>query len=196
MSAAFFDYVDKLIPPWVAPRTLTIGESSGLTPEGEDCGPRSATAFDENGVPREYNMPFFRYVRAVDPAGNICALIVAPTRNGDPASDFGGYEVMIRKAKIAKGWLIAERGEEYKGMDDDQYGAFLAKKVKDRQAAYLQLQKKQEEEHESLVMKAQKQQSASIASAIANSMGGGANATIAALEDRIKQLEGKGGKRA
>ena len=82
----------------------------------------------------EFTMPFQQYVRAMDPAGNICTLHIKGSRlpQDDQNTGFGAAQVA---KKQLSGWLICERVSEARdhhgvvfntnGKNEEEYGEYL-----------------------------------------------------------------------
>lgn len=147
----FFEFVDKVCPPWTPPRTLPDELGRLLTDEKEDAGTRAVAAckpvkgtkpeiemvevVELDGkklVERkvEFNPPFQRYLRGLDPAGNIMPITVTTCRGvGD---DSTGFDSLAVSRKLAHGWLIAEPEYSYKGYAGKEYADYLAKQYTER----------------------------------------------------------------
>lgn len=121
--------IEKRCPPWVQAITEEALNCEGLTPSNQECGKRTMRLrfkahpdldvdFEKRDavgcVTREFDMPFYPYVRAVDPAGNLVTLLVSTTRDEKSAEEIG-YRNTIISRKKSTGWLIAELDQEHNG---------------------------------------------------------------------------------
>ena len=149
----YFAKINQLCPPWV-PEPVQVNHpfSGQLTDYAEDAGSRVVHVRDEQGELRLFNMPFFPYVRAVDPAGNLLPLITGTCR--DPAEDVSGYASQIISQKKRAGWLIAEPHEEHKGYVGQEYGKLLFDEMASRKAKHKKRMDSEELRHRTAAEKA------------------------------------------
>lgn len=120
--------LDRLMPRWTVAPYATH----------PTLNPGTAYADHERNHPREvidpihgtvHNTPFKRYIRALDPAGNICSLIVSsvrPTPEFPDGDDGIGTEQRVVSAKMRSGWLILEPGHESASFGGRQGRDYLA----------------------------------------------------------------------
>lgn len=117
--------IEARIPPWRAIRSMTTvdGAHEGIIMHGQQESRFVVTTEREivqvSGgfifapkppMQRDFDMPVCYYVRAVDPSGNLCALVVATAHNmtNDDVVNVAD-SIMMRKRR--QGFLLAEPGE-------------------------------------------------------------------------------------
>lgn len=145
--------IDNTVPPWRPDRNAeTTKDGAMITPFGVDCGPRTLVR-ELDGRQVEFVMPFQRYIRAIDPAGNIMPLTVCSCRNeADQLGEGGDPQFAERMIgiKISQGWLIAEReGAARRNMSVEDYGTLLSTEIESRRKKYNEQQAIERETYES-----------------------------------------------
>lgn len=122
---------DFILPRWTAPKVLPEKDRA-LTPYNAPNGARTLMV-QENGFFEERVVPYARYLRAIDPAGNVVALPVS-TNRVDPF-DGTDYESKIMARKRAHGWLFVD--EAPYGLSLDEWHEKLKVELKTRQGRHV-----------------------------------------------------------
>ena len=128
-SKDYHAVVDSLSVPWVPPAVKYVESAYPTSAAFSDAsGTREVKMVARDGTTgrktrRTMVQPHKRYVRAIDPAGDLCSLIVSTCRpdRDKPSGDDGletAARVIARKNRL--GWLILER-------DEDMQNPFAAK---------------------------------------------------------------------
>lgn len=164
----YMSEIDAELPPWQP----DAYESSQVLNPG--------AAYSANGGPRlavdhinqrEYELPQFKYVRALNPAGKVMPLIISTCRPGPEfpnGDDRLGTEYRVIGEKRKKGWLVLERGESWAGREGDDYLAWCFA-VKDlRKAINAHHESVDQKDHESKLLSAMRTQSEMISQAVVN----------------------------
>lgn len=121
----YFAVFDAMLPPWqVFPYAVEKGSKAAFSDA-------SGAAEVRMGSRTTSVVSYRRYVRAIDPGGNLCQLIVSTCRPGPHYKDgfdtCGTYSRVI-STKNARGWLIVERDpltwSLYSGRRDQEYAAW------------------------------------------------------------------------
>lgn len=132
-SVDYFAKFDEFVPKWQAIGYEKVNGSLGAF--SESVGPAEVKV-----APRTTRvMPYMRYVRAIDPAGNVCPLSVSSVRPS-PAFPDGhdkcGTLNRVIAEKNAAGWLIVENSQlmwsPYSGKAGQQYAAWALAVMKYR----------------------------------------------------------------
>lgn len=186
--------IDQLCPPW-GPDIYKEHET--LEPGcaySDNSGPRLVV---DHRAMREYSLPHFRYVRALNPAGSVVPLIVStvrPTPEFANGEDGLGTEHRVIGEKQKKGWLVLEPNAAemgYAGRSGDEYYAWVMA-VRDYRMQVNQYHEDQDkQDYQSKMLSAMKEQGkvqaeqtstmvAQIAGAIGQSV---ANAMVQAQAD-------------
>ncbi len=195
--------IDDTVPPWRPDHNTEITKDGAhITPYGVDCGPRTMTRGEGSRYSRfEFVMPFQRYIRAIDPAGNIMPLTVCSCRNEQDQLGEGGDPQFAERMigiKRSQGWLIAEREYAHKeGKTAEEYGAFLAGEIKNRRGKWELFQADERKAYESKQDRAIEDRmrvmgeqhvaqnedlATKVATAVATAMQGGGDGRVAQLE--------------
>ena len=131
-------------------------------------------ALDDNSKQREaisatgqvYQLPHYRYVRALNPQGEFQALIVSTARPSPehPDGDDGiSSATRIMGEKVRRGWLIVERGPEAEtwmqagGRVGDEYLAWIYAVRDHRRRLHLQEEQRGKAEYELQAVRLQRQ---------------------------------------
>lgn len=133
----YYAEIDTMQPPWVPPAAKYLEGSYPSSAAFSDAsGPRELRVIEKDprtgrNVRRTRTMPHKRYVRAIDPQGNLCSLIVSTCRpdrdkpNGDDGLETAS-RVIARKSRI--GWVVVERDEDthnpFSGKTGQDYAAW------------------------------------------------------------------------
>lgn len=137
---------DQVLPRWTPdpnalpeflPRPGKDGKA--VTPYEGYNGPRSVSAPDEDGFIVEHVVPFARYIRAVDPAGNVVPLIVSTNRVD--YDDGTGFEGKQRQLKQRQGWLFID--DPPYGVDAETWHEKLEGIIEERRAKHAAIEAKQ-----------------------------------------------------
>mgnify|MGYP001559015770 FL=1 len=113
----YFAIVDAMQPPWVPPTVKYVDAGFPTSAAFSDAsGVREVRVIEKDPktgrqVRRTRVMPHKRYVRAIDPQGNLCSLIISTCRpdRDKPDGDDGietATRVIARKSRL--GWLVVE----------------------------------------------------------------------------------------
>lgn len=142
-SKDYFAEIDRTVPAWIMGATVDLTGKAMISDIEKGANSlRTMNVRLPNGSVTEFTMPWQRYLRAIDPAGNLSCLTVTTCQK--PDDDETGFEDKIKAIKKRAGWFIAERGEEYNGLLDQEYGAFVLALAKHRAAAHAEAQAEQE----------------------------------------------------
>lgn len=115
-SVNYFAKIDQLMPKWH--RAPSLRPDAHVLSDDQYQGARNITT--SSGA--SFTMPFQKYVRAIDPVGNMTALTIATSRV--PEDDNTGYADRAVSIKRRKGWLIAEEAEYWQGPHYGQEHAY------------------------------------------------------------------------
>ena len=144
----YYARIDAMQPPWVVPTAKYIDAGFPTSAAFSDAsGPREVRTVVMDGQGRRMRrtqiMPHKRYVRAIDPQGNLCSLIVSTCRadREKPTGDDGletMSRVIARKSKL--GWLVVERDEDthnaFAGRVGQDYAAWALAVMEHRKQIY------------------------------------------------------------
>ena len=128
-SKDYFVEVDRMQPAWVPENTQVIqGSGAALS---DRTGPREVVIGTVGRKKQIRTIPYVKYVRAIDPAGNLCCFSVSTCRQTPERPDgddgLGTYmRIISEKSKI--GWLVLERDpatwNPYSGKQGQDYIAW------------------------------------------------------------------------
>jgi hypothetical protein len=129
----FYDEIDSMVPPWEPSVHVTShdgDQGAVLYPTSEPSQRVALALFYDNatGEPRqgEFTMPFQKYLRAMDHAGNIVPLTIKTCQIA--AEDQTGFEQSIVARKVQAGWIVCERNwPNAYGLQGETYAEFLRK---------------------------------------------------------------------
>jgi hypothetical protein len=132
---SFFAEVDSFVPPWqpsnyMAMSDQNAGQGAVLYPTTEPSQRvivgHAYDVVTGEPVRCEFAMPYQKYLRAMDGAGNIQPLIIKTCQIAE--EDTTGFDQSIVSRKVQAGWLICERGQpNMLGLDGEGYGEYLRK---------------------------------------------------------------------
>lgn len=173
-SKDYWRLIESQCPAWQPPELADAGSGrrgrgSGraVTWEDESAQTRVVMIDVPGHGPVEWVMPFQKYVPAVDPSGNICPLTTHTCRlPEDSEREVAGFGDKIIAAKKRAGWFIATRDQEYQGLVDQEYAAFLCALIPLRKAAHSARQAEEDAKFYSGAEKLMIQQQAQIAQAV------------------------------
>lgn len=132
---------DQMLPLW-RPDPYALAEYSAdgksITPFDKPNGPISVVVEDEDGGLAECVLPHARYLRAVDPAGNVVP-VVASTNRVD-VHDGTGYEDKVKRVKRAQGWLFLD--DPPYGLDGQAWADHVDQAIEQRRAKHAVLEQR------------------------------------------------------
>lgn len=150
---SFFDEIDSMVPPWepsgyMALSDKNAGQGAVLYPISEPAQRTQVSlAYDiVTGEPLrvEFTMPFQKYLRAMDRAGNITPFTIKTCQIAD--EDTTGFDQSIVSRKVQAGWLICERNQpNVLGLQGEAYAEYLRKEWLRRRRAHAAAMEKQEQ---------------------------------------------------
>ncbi len=136
----------------------TKKEERGGSRPRESIADASAKPVDVVTDTRIRRSPSMKYIRAVDPQGNIVPLVVSTVNASPdfPGGDDGlGTDQRVRAEKQRRGWLILEKGQYgYNGTTGLAYLQWALAVADDRRKRHLEWEKS---EREALMSRAEKQ---------------------------------------
>ncbi len=163
-----YAFIDVLVPPWMEQPTILSDYGAYCTPETMNAREREVGMREgiyvvygqEYYLPqRPFVMPFQRYIRAMDAAGNVCPLSISTFRHGTEPDQIEGqlkYQSYVETVKPRRGWLICEHGgwQKMPGdtlpmnvRDDESYGRYLMEQFVKRTLANRHKMAVKDEEH-------------------------------------------------
>lgn len=184
-SVDYWQRIESQCPAWQPPNDLIEVEwkkGAALTREDGNSKTRSLVINVPGRGLVEWVMPYQAYVPAIDPAGNICPLTTVTCRN--PEDDGTGFADKIRSIKKRSGWFIATREEEFAGLQDQEYAAFLCALSDQRKAAHAQREKEYAATQMSGAERAVREQAQQLTAAVQQ----GADANREAMIDVAKAI--------
>lgn len=137
---------DAALPKWTPATTLAQYPDKAITSYDAPGGARTVGVAGEDGMVEERVIPYARYVRAVDPAGNIIPLIVSTNRVD--AHDGTGYESLIIARKRAQKWVLVD--DPPYGMSLAEWHEKLSEIIEQRQAKHRELEDRRAVHHKTM----------------------------------------------
>ena len=188
--------VSESVPPW---RPMAYQTHSVLSPGAafsDEMKGQPKEALSPSGVP--IVVPQKKYVRALDPAGNVMSLIVSSCRPSPekPDGDDGlGTTDRILSEKKKSGWLILEPDQEYGGRVGPDYLAWAMAVREFRVKKNLALEEQDRAEHESKTLAAIREQTRANSEMVRDIITGMSEANREMVKDVLKATGDKPSRR-